>query len=184
MLARIPAEYRELDLATIQPQSDRHAKQDALIDAVRQDPGASLFLAGRNGTGKTMIGWLLYKRAIEEGRPAVFLSMAELLRQLRTWEMDSEKLPIIEPTGLRESKQRWFIGIDEADKARPTEFASEMIFLILDAIYSGRHQLVMTTNLDLAGLRDHWARASEVWGNSIMRRITDLNDMVDVSLFE
>jgi len=184
LLSKIPPEYRGLDLATITPDLNRHPKQAALIDAIQRDPGASLFLAGNNGTGKTMLGWLAYKRAIEQGRPAVFLSMPELLRQMRIWEMDSEKFPAVDAATLRESKKRWFVGIDEAEKARPSEFASEMLFQILDAIYTHRHQLVITSNLPQRALQEHWSRESPVYGASIIRRIVELDGLIEVSMFD
>ena len=120
LLGKIPAEYRNLDLATVQPDITKHFKQTALLQAVKSDPDASLFLAGRNGSGKSMVGWLLFKRAIEQGRPAVFLSMPELLREFREWEMDSVKYPSIDASTLRETKSRWFIGIDEAGNLTST----------------------------------------------------------------
>ena len=183
LLDKIPVEYRELDLASVRPDANRHSKQTALLDAVKQSPDTSLYLSGKNGCGKTMIGWLLYKRAIEQGRPAIFLPMPELLRQLREWEMDSEKLPAIEAQSLRESKHRWFIGIDEAEKARPSEFASEALFQILDAVYSHHHQLVVTSNFSARDLREHWSRQNPVWGASIMRRIMELDDLIEVEMF-
>jgi DNA replication protein DnaC len=63
--------------------------------------------------------------------------------------------------------------LDEFEKARPTEFASEMLFNLLDAARNFNHQLVITSNLDPEKLRAHWSRIDEIWGNSIMARLWD-----------
>lgn len=182
-LARIPAEYRAFDLATIQPMAEKHAKQERLFATVKADPGVSLMMYGKNGCGKSLVGWLLYKRAIEDGRPAIFLSLSELMRQFREWELDPLKLAVIDAASLRETKARWLIVLDEAEKARPTEFASEKLCDLLDAIYTNRHQLVVTSNFSPSDLREHWSRQNPVYGTSILRRVMELDGLKDVDLF-
>lgn len=177
LLDRIPPEYRGLDLATIQPDLSRHEGQASLIAALRNDPDMSLILSGRVGCGKSMIGWLLYKRAIEQERPAVAIPLAELLGQFRRYECGSETLPVITSDTLRDSSRRWFIFLDEFDKARVSEFAGEQLFLLMDAIYTYRHQLVVTANVDKDGLREHWSRNGEGYGVSVMRRLLELEGM-------
>lgn len=183
LLARIPLEYRGLDLATIQPMTDRHAKQAAVFAAVKADPSVSLFLSGRNGCGKSLLGWLLYRQAVESRRPVVFLPLTELMRQFREWELDSEKLPAVDATTLRNAKTRWLVVLDEAEKARATEFASEKLCDLLDAVYTHRHQLVVTSNFNAANLREHWSKQNPVYGASIMRRIVELDGLIQVEMF-
>lgn len=180
---KIPAEYRSFDLAAIQPMAAKHEKQAALFAEVKKNPAASLFLSGKNGCGKSMLGWLIYKRAAEDGRPVVFLTMSELMRQFREWELDSEKPPMVDSSSLRDSKVRWLIVLDEAEKARATEFASEKLCELLDAIYTHRHQLVVTSNFNAADLREHWSKQNPVYGASIMRRIMELDGLVEVRMF-
>jgi DNA replication protein DnaC len=180
---KIPAEYRSFDLATIQPMAAKHEKQEKLFGAVKADPTVSLFLSGKNGCGKSLLGWLVYKRAAEDGRPVVFLTMSELMRQFREWELDSEKAPMVDSSSLRDSKVRWLIVLDEAEKARATEFASEKLCELLDAIYTHRHQLIVTSNFSAADLREHWSKQNPVYGASIMRRIMELDGLVNVPMF-
>lgn len=183
LLDKIPAEYRGFDLATVQPDASRHEGQATLVPALQAAPDTSLLLCGRVGCGKSLFGWLLYKRAVEDGRPAVALPLAELLSQFRRYECGDEKLPAVTSTDLREDKRRWFVFLDEFDKARATEFATEQLFLLMDAIYAGRHQLVVTSNLSKDALREHWSRASEQYGTSIMRRMLELSDMRRKEMF-
>jgi DNA replication protein DnaC len=185
MLAKIPVEYRGLDLDTISPDLAKHPKQGSLLELVKADPGASLMLSGKNGCGKTLVGWLMYRRAVEDDRPAVFLPVAELITQYRLWETSSDEAPHvdIDSTTLREDKRRWLIGLDEFEKARPTPFAAEKLFLLLDAVYSHRHQLIITTNLEKEALRDHWSDHGQDYGVSIMRRVLELHGMTRVPMF-
>lgn len=177
LLDRIPPEYRGLDLDTIQPDPGRHEGQASLVDALRADPDMSLLLCGRVGCGKSLFGWLLYRRAIEQERPAVAIPLAELLGQFRRYECGSDQLPVVTSEDLRDGSRRWLIFLDEFDKARPTEFAGEQLFLLMDAIYTYRHQLVVTSNLGKDDLRIHWSQASDMYGVSIMRRLLELDGL-------
>jgi DNA replication protein DnaC len=183
LMDRIPPEYRGMDLATIQPDDSRHEGQSSLIAALRRDPDMSLIISGRVGCGKSLIGWLLYRRAIEQDRPAVALPLAELLGQFRRYECGSETLPDITSDSLRDGSRRWLIFLDEFDKARASEFAGEQLFLLMDAIYTYRHQLVVTSNVTKDALRSHWSQASEQYGVSIMRRLLELDGMARKEMF-
>lgn len=142
----------------------------------------SLLLSGKVGCGKSLVGWLLYRQAIEDERPAIALPLAELLAQFKRYECGGE-VPALTAENLRTDKQRWFIFLDEFEKARPSEFSSEQLFLLMDAIYTYRHQLVITSNCDKDGLRAHWSQASDQYGVSIMRRLLELDGIVSVDLF-
>jgi DNA replication protein DnaC len=180
---RIPPEYRRFDLASIAPDPKRSEDQAKLIDALREDSGLSLLLSGRVGSGKSLVGWLLYKRAIEQDRPAVALPLAELLGQFRRYECGSDQPPVVTSEDLRSNSRRWLVFLDEFDKARPTEFACEQLFLLMDAVYTYRHQLVVTSNLGKNDLRARWSQASEQYGLSIMRRLLELDGLVYHEMF-
>lgn len=178
LLDRIPPEYRGFDLALIEPDPERSQDQASLIEALRANPNLSLLLSGRVGSGKSLVGWLLYKWAIERERPTVALPLAELLGQFRRYECGSDQLPVVTSEDLRDSSRRWLIFLDEFDKARPTEFAGEQLFLLMDAIYTYRHQLVVTSNLSKDDLRARWSRASEEYGVSVTRRLLELDGLI------
>jgi DNA replication protein DnaC len=183
LLDRIPPEYRGFDLASIEPDPERSRDQAALIEALRANPNLSLLLSGRVGSGKSLVGWLLYKRAIERELPVVALPLAELLGQFRRYECGSDQSPAVTSEDLRDSSRRWLIFLDEFDKARPTEFAGEQLFLLMDAIYTYRHQLIVASNLGKDDLRARWSHASEQYGVSIMRRLLELDGLVYHELF-
>jgi len=181
-LAAIPPKFAAFTLGTITPDAKRHAKQAALLDTMRAEPSASYVLCGRNGCGKTLFGWLLYRAAVEREMLASGVSCAELMRQFRAWEFDAEKLPIVTPADLR-SDERRFVFIDELDKARPSEYAAEQLFELVDAAYSHDQQLVITSNTPLDGLAEHWSRNAATIGASIVRRLMDMSGAILVDMF-
>jgi DNA replication protein DnaC len=183
LLASIPAEYRAFDLATIKPDTNRHPGQASLIPKLHAYPEASLLLCGKVGCGKSLFGWLLYKHAVECGRPAVAAPLAELMAEYRRYECGGDKLPSVMSADLRSDKRRWLIFLDEFDKARASEFAAEELFLLMDAVYAGRHQLIVASNLTKDELRAHWSQASEQYGVSIMRRLLELDGMARKEMF-
>lgn len=182
-LDRIPSLYRSLRLETIQPNPARHAEQAAVIAAMRQSPESSFVFFGRNGCGKSLFGWLLYRHAVESGRYAVGIPLAELLAEFREWEKNPDRLPTIKPEDLRQSNRRYLVFLDELEKARPSEYAGEMLFRMLDAAFSFEHQLVITSNKTPSELSAHWSEADVTYGPSILRRIMEMSNGVDVRMF-
>jgi len=130
-----------------------------------------------------MFGWLLYREAVEAGRIAVALPLSELLAQYRVWEKDSDKLASIMPEDLRQNRRRYFLFLDELEKARPSEYAGEMLFRLTDAAYSFGHQLVVTTNATKQGLAEHWSKNGDTYGVSILRRILEMEDGYEVPMW-
>ena len=181
-LAQIPPLYQGLSLATVRPDTDRHALQGDLFDALRTAPEASYLLFGRNGCGKTLAGWLLYRSAIEAGRSATALSCSDLVLQFRAWEFDPDKIPAVQPDDLKTGERR-LLFLDEIDKARPTEFAGETLFRLLDAAYTHRQQVVVTSNTPLNDLAAHWSRNNVSIGPSLVRRLMEMDAALLVEMF-
>lgn len=155
-----------------------------MLARIKAKPDGSYILYGKNETGKTMVGWLLYRAAIEAGRPAIGLLLSELLDQFKAWEVDPEKLPIVDSETLRSDKQRWFLFLDEFEKANVSAFTCRKLFQLLDAAYSYHHQLVITSNVSKDQLEAVWSRQDPVWGTSIMRRVLQADGMMEIELFD
>lgn len=181
-LARIPAIYQALRLETVRGDGKRHQLQADIFDTMRAEPEASFILSGRNGCGKSLAGWLLYRRAVESNRPALGILCADLLDEFRQWELNAEKLPSLQPGDLK-STTRHLIFLDEIDKARPTEFSGEMLFRLLDAAYSHDHQLIVAVNKPLTELSAHWSRTNSTYGPSIVRRLVEMTNGYLIEMF-
>lgn len=172
-LSRVPPIFRSPKIATLRARPECHPSQVKLIAHVRANPDDSYLLTGRNGSGKTHVGWALYRRAVVSGRGVVACTVRDLLAEFRRFEVGTspEILPPITAEQLRRSPGKWLLFLDEFEKARPSEFASEMLFNVLDAARSFNHQIVITSNLNWEDLKKHWGRQDEIWGNSIIERL-------------
>jgi DNA replication protein DnaC len=148
-------------------------------------PDDSFLLCGRNGSGKTHIAWALYRHAVVSGRSAIGCLLAELIESYKNFELmeQSERSkamrdftrdrPFILPDDLKTGEQRHTLFLDEFEKARTSEFASECLFRLLNAARDFNHQLIITSNLDWQRMRDRWSNIDDVYGNSIMTRLRD-----------
>ncbi|MEX5669406.1 hypothetical protein ABFV57_31580, partial [Pseudomonas neuropathica] len=90
---QIPAIYQSLRLESAKPDVERHPLQADILQAMQRQPLASYALFGKNGCGKSLFGWLLYRTAVESGRSAVGVPLSELLAQFRAWEKEQALLP-------------------------------------------------------------------------------------------
>src|SRR5262245_3549634 len=171
----IPPAFGKPRLATLRPRPDLHQNQEKAIEFVRANPDQSYLFVGRNGTGKTHLAWALYRHAIANRRAAIACRLRDLIADFRRVEIgvpeDGIAKARVTADDLRKPGKPWLLFFDEFEKARPTEFASEQLFGMLDAACSFKHQIVITSNLSAEGLQHHWGRIDEVWGNSIMTRL-------------
>lgn len=174
-------------MATAAPDAARHPKQADLLAALRDDPHVSLFLYGPQGCGKTHMGWLAYRQAIDEGRRAIGMTLAELLAQYRVWEKQPDVLPTIIPGELSAPRIAGAPGVllflDDVDKARPSAFTAEMLFRLVDAAYSNAHQVIVTSNFHPQRLAAHWSDGGEAYGPAIIRRLLEIENGFEVNLF-
>jgi DNA replication protein DnaC len=180
-LAHIPSQYENVRLSRLKPRPDLHSRQAQIIAGIQAHPDDSYLLIGRNRTGKSHIGWALYRHAVAKRRRVVACLLRDLLHEFRNFEMGlvDKDDKIIEPRvtadKLRQKEQRWTLLLDEFEKARPSEFAAEMLFSVLDAATSFKHQVIVISNFNVEQLVDHWGRIDIIWGTSIMRRLEECN---------
>lgn len=178
-LARVPPEFRWATLENIRADVTRHPMQAEAIEAMRADPFGGYFFGGRFGCGKSLLMWTLYREAVVSGvAKVVCCTLAELLSEYTAFIGASRNggggtLPRLNAAELRQEDVRYSIFLDDIDKARPSEYAAEQLFEIINAAYEFKHQIVVTTNLGIAALVDHFDRADERFGGAIVRRLID-----------
>ncbi|MGE0131896.1 MAG: ATP-binding protein [Blastocatellales bacterium] len=183
-LSVIPAEYEHLRLEMMAPQ--KHPKQTALLSVLRNDPYKSLVMLGPHGTGKTAIGFVLYRRAVEENRPAVYVTLANLLEDLKIAEYKDDHVPCISASALSSGAKdaaRWLLFVDDFNAGRATPFTGEALLRILNEAYQWHHQIVITAHCSMRHLRGHWEKAGEGYGGSIIRRIEQAHNSLVVDFF-
>lgn len=178
-LAAIPPKFAGVTLDNIQPRTDLHSKQAEIVEQIKADPNKSYFFGGKFGTGKSVFMWTLYRHAVDTNRPKIVCcTLAELLNEFRAFiqasvNRETPVIPRLNAADLRQNHTRYAIFLDDIDKAKPTEYAAEQLFEIVNVIYEYQHQLVVTTNLSVGGLLDHFDRADDRFGGAIVRRILD-----------
>src|SRR5262249_7772208 len=157
-------------LARLKPDNNRHPLQAGVITALKENPSGSYAFFGRNRVGKSLFTWCLVRRALLLDRRVCALNLSDLLDDYRRFELerDSDFRPRILPKSLEGNGYIWTVALQEFDKPRPTEFAAEMLFRLMDAISNNQAQLIITSNLDVDSLSEHWGRAHPRFGPSIM----------------
>lgn len=185
-LAKIPPKFAGFQLSTLEPNVRCHPKQAEMIPFIKANPESSYVLAGRFGSGKSLMMWMLYRHAVKQTqRKVVVCTLSELLDEFRAYiqasmNRDTPTLPRLNAAELRQAETPYSIFLDDIDKAKPSEYAAEQFFEIVNAIYEFQHQLVVTTNLTVRGLSDHFDRADERFGGAIVRRLVDNAKVVEM----
>lgn len=105
-------------------------------------PG-SLFIAGDIGTGKTFLASCLCADLLRRGRVVQWCNMSEVLRELRR---SFNNARVSEAEVLRQYTGSGVLVLDDLGKERPTEWAVEQLFCIINARYDKGRALVVTTN--------------------------------------
>jgi hypothetical protein len=127
-------ECEEVDcwhIENITPDRTRHPKQALVWRAVKENPDGCYLICGPSGAGKSAVMWALYRWAVLSSRPAVAMSLAELIEDYRQAEIapyEDEYVPALPLSSLQAGDDRWFIGIDDFHIAKPTRFAGEATY--------------------------------------------------------
>jgi DNA replication protein DnaC len=173
-LSIVPPLYRDVDLwSTMEPRPDIHRSQQEVFSVIKENPFDSYLLLGAGGVGKTRIMWALFRNAVMEGREVFACTAIQLLAEYRASFDDPESPVTVRGEWLRMNSKPTSVFIDDIDKARPSEYAAEQLYDVVDAAYSTSHQLVVTSNLDIPVLIKHFERADERYGSPIVRRLAD-----------
>jgi DNA replication protein DnaC len=114
-----------------------------------------VLLTGAVGVGKTTLAGAAFARRLRN-KPGYWRSAPGLLADLSAGmgtAVHGEALGVL--TGRR------MLGLDDLDKARPTEYAAEQLYAAIDNAYIHRLPLIVTTNLELSEIADRWPHYGE-----------------------
>lgn len=179
--ARIPEAFSAATLSSFKPAAHtRAAAMTARRYAEEFLPGATktgLLLTGSVGTGKTHLAVGILRAAIEaKGIEGRFVDMRELMERLRRSYSSSAvtetQAQVLDPLLFAD-----LVAIDELGAARPTDWAFEIVELLIGELYNRCRPVIVTTNLANAapgaGTANEYARAAraETLGDRIGARM-------------
>lgn len=185
LLAAIPPKYRSIKLETLQPfpedHPNGHPKQAPLIALMNYNPYLSYIILGTWGKGKTTFAYALYRRALEEERPAIAITLTELLKQMRSFDTPC----VVNLEEFRRNQERQFLLIDEFGDAgsRVTDFASASLRELINCCEESNTQLVITANKDESELERYWSQADPERGAAILRKLIQKKGAKVVEMF-
>lgn len=170
-LAVIPERFATCSFASFQP---RHPKQEKVLALMKSSIEASWYLTGGYGNGKTLLLYAQYRELIQKGTVQCHVrTTRELIEELRRAEIDEHfASPVMKMAGRREPYHLFW---DDIDKIKPTDFKTEVLFHLVDALYRQNHGLTVTSNFSLRDLVEH-----ERMAPAIVRRLDDMCRVLEV----
>jgi DNA replication protein DnaC len=169
-IGEIPARFRNSTLASYVPVD---GDQEKAVTAIHAKLTGSFFLWGNYARGKTHLATAQYIELVKLERPCLFLTMAELVFELRRSELDSDYFCVVRQR-VRHAEP-FHLFIDDIDKFKATEFKTEALFDLFDTIYKRELGLTVTSNFSLEELQQ-----AQSLHPAIIRRIDDICRVIEV----
>lgn len=163
--ARVPRRYQGKHLENFDPQWQRGAWQIARrfvdrFDELRAEGKNGICFMGTPGTGKTHLAYGILQSLLARGVPGICGSVPDLLDLLRPAGPGDDRRQAEAAERLELLKHADLVALDDLGAERSTEWATERLYVILNARYSDQLATVITTNVlleDLEGLPG-WGR--------------------------
>ena len=142
--------------------------------------GRGLYLFGPVGTGKTHAACALALRAISDGTPARFSTLAGIASRVRSsfgrrsGEAEEEVVSELVGCGL--------LVIDDLGKERATDFSLSLLYRVIDGRYGAMRPVIVTSNYPLPALAQRLAGASDdEMAGAIVSRIAGTCDQLELA---
>jgi DNA replication protein DnaC len=170
-LAAVPALFRE---ATFQSYCARNLQQERAVALMRSLPEGSFYLSGHYGSGKTHLFYAQYSEIASAGKTRCHVrTTRELVEELKKMELENEFASPVMAAAYACAPYHLFW--DDIDKLKPTDFKTEVLFELVDALYRHKHGLTVTANYSLRDLAER-----ERLHPSIVRRMDDMCRVIQI----
>lgn len=171
--AKIPPRFKHFR-ATDYKASDRNADAIDAAEAAILD-GASLYIHGDVGTGKTMLACIIAVEFAHRLQACRFINVPDLLEDLREFNQIQRR----DDDETREEKLRHVyetkrLIVDDLGAEKPSDWTNEILFKIFNRRYNDCSQTIVTSNIPPNKLKNHV-------GDRVARRV--LHDAEIVQIF-
>lgn len=160
--AGVPARFREAERASIDPAVWNQCA------GLLSGESLGLFLHGPVGSGKTHLAVAVLR---ESARPGCFLSSAELMLRLRESFRDGARMT--EGEVISVYSEAGLLVLDDLGAEKPSEFAIQSLYLIVDRRYSGLLPVIITSNFTVGEI-------AERVGDRIASRIAGMCKVIEL----
>jgi DNA replication protein DnaC len=164
-LAVIPVRFQG---AVFESYSARNPQQERALALMRELPERSWYMTGNYGSGKTHLFYAQYREMMMAGRILCHVrTTRELVQELKQAEMDDDFVSQVMKAASASAPYHLFW--DDIDKLKPTDFKTEVLFELVDALYRQKHGLTVTANYSFHELVER-----ERMHPAIVRRLDDM----------
>lgn len=154
----IPAKYRGVSFARPPVTS----MEKTILSVIRKyvdnlpeylDEGRGLWLMGDVGTGKTTLGMLVSKSALEAGFSAAIYSLPRLLSRIRrTYDAEAGEQGYLEFFERLTSVD--LLHLDDVGAEKRTDWVLEQLYAVVNERYETGRSILVTSNLDQTQLEE------------------------------
>jgi DNA replication protein DnaC len=141
-------------------------------------PKRGIYLFGPIGTGKSGLAAAIANAAMEQANQGVLYRTApDLLDYIRSTFKENSTVSYDQV--IEQIKRVDLLVLDDFGTETMSPWVAEKLFQIIDFRYRYEMRLIVTSNLDLASLRDHFK--ADVVGERIVDRIREICAVVEVA---
>ena len=148
-------------------------------DIIQRSQRNGLFIVGNCGVGKSHLAYAIVNALIERNTSVLCMTMIDLLLKIKssfqTKEQTEEQiLKIYEDCSL--------LVIDDLGKEKPTEWALQMIYTIIDRRYNALKPIIITTNYSATELIQRFTISGDSsTGTAIVDRLFEMCNYVPIN---
>ena len=136
-----------------------------------------LFICGECGVGKSHLAFATANSLIEKGNSVIAMTMIDLLLKIKS-SFNAYNDKMTEEQILKIYTDCALLVIDDLGKEKPTEWALQMIYSVIDRRYNALKPIIVTTNFTASELVKRFGDSSI--GHAIVDRLFEICEYVSI----